>query len=627
MYKSKILWDDDYLRSFVDRLLKIEYANQFWEFGEDDEVLEYKDSHYRTMVEKFLPSLGIWNLNLGDSEEGTSIRQLIFMRDGRCQNINSKTLRTILNKVWIYMGELGDQLRNRMIKTGRSNPLYTESFLENIPELYDKTPYLDKSTSVCRFFQNGWVEITKEGVSSLRPYKDLPDDVIIWNSNVIQRDYVTTETFEVLEKQLLKISSDSINPITGERIDDEQERKRLFRQWKNKMESVPSVTPNTHFRDYVENLSRNDDGEIDSTSLERIKLSIGYLCHRYHVQSKRRCVVYVDKFYPGRSRDVSDGGTGKSLIPKCLGELMNRTEVNGKKMEKGKNDLFPFGNVKMTTELVHIDDVTSKFDFEKFFNHVTGDFEIRKMGRVDVIPSHRSPKMVICSNHPIQGEGNSFSRRQFIVEIGNYYKVMDEEYDGLTPYEIHGYKHLGSDEWSETDWSEFYKFVFECISLYLKQGGLPRGGESRDYKRQKLEVLIGSSDLIDFFVRKFEEYSEHGEEVFVEVLYKEVRSLFPDHTKDVLNGTIWSWFKEVGKMMRMGCNFHLKVKGSLDKQRLTEDRWNRWVVEGMEHHQDKDGKSPQKGDRVQVFKVSSFQKPETLFTKPEFHHQEGEVTK
>ena len=37
---------------------------------------------------------------------------------------------------------------------------------------------------------------------------------------------------------------------------------------------------------------------------------------------------------------------------------MNRTEVNGKKFEKGKHDCFPL-EMSTTTELVHIDDATS----------------------------------------------------------------------------------------------------------------------------------------------------------------------------------------------------------------------------------------------------------------------------
>ena len=92
---TKILWDDAYLRSFVKHLMEPGNPSVFWEFDENDEVIEYKSPHYRIMIEKFLPSLGVWNLNLGDSEEGTALRYLVFLRDNRCQTISGKELRTI----------------------------------------------------------------------------------------------------------------------------------------------------------------------------------------------------------------------------------------------------------------------------------------------------------------------------------------------------------------------------------------------------------------------------------------------------------------------------------------------------------------------------------------------------
>ena len=569
---SKILWDDEYLRSFVSDLLQHQTSNQFWEFDENDEVVEYKDVHYRRMVENFLPALGVWNLNLGDSEEGTAIRYLVFLRDSRCQVIDAKALRTILNKVFMFMGALGDELKSKMIRTGKSNPIYKDDFLENIPELYDKQPFADTAVSAFRFFENGYVGITKDGVSPIRSYKEIPDEFFVWNSNVIPRKYTPVLTKQVLEAQLTNLTSNAIHPDTGDVVTNPNTRVSLFQELQKQIAEVEEQKVDTHFQDYVENLSRGDDGEVDKDTLHRLRLAAGYLCHRHHVLSKQRAVVLVDKFHPGRSRDVSDGGTGKSIFFKCLGALMNRTEVNGKKFDKGRNDLFPFGNVKLTTELVHIEDVTSKFDFEKFFNHITGDFEIRKLGRVDVIPAKSAPKMAIASNHPIQGEGNSFSRRQFIIEVSNYYKQKWEDED-LTPFEIHGHKHLATDEWNEMDWSMFYEYVFGCIASYLRQGGLPKSERSAEYARQQLLATIGSTDLLDLFIEKLEEYSQHGEEVFVDVFYKEVRSECPEETKNVSNQTLWEWFGLVGKAYKMRPNDFAPHYGSLYKERLSNERW------------------------------------------------------
>ena len=621
---SKILWDDEYLRSFVKDVLQHPSSNQFWEFDENDEVVEYKDVHYRRMVENFLPALGVWNLNLGDSEEGTAIRYLVFLRDSRCQVIDAKALRTILNKVFMFMGSLGDELKSKMIRTGKSNPIYKDDFLENIPEMYDKKPFVDTALTAYRFFENGYVEITKNGVSPIRSYGEIPDEFFVWNSNVIPRKYNPVLTKQVLEAQLTNLSSHAIHPHTGDLVTNPNTRVSLFQELQRQIAEFEEQKVDTHFQDFVENLSRGDDGEIDEATLERLRLAAGYLCHRHHVQSKQRAVILVDKFHPGRSRDTSEGGTGKSLFIKCLGGLMNRTEVNGKKFEKGRNDLFPFGNVKVTTELVHIDDVTSKMDFDRFFNHITGDFEIRKMGRVDVIPAKQSPKIAICSNHPVSGDGNSYSRRQFLIEVSNYYRELDENED-KTPFEEHGYKHLATDDWSEMDWSMYYEYAFGCIAEYLKKGGLPKTQKSAEYARQQLLATIGSSDLLDFFIDKLSEYSEHGEEVFVDVFYKEVRSEYPEETNNISNQTLWEWFGLVGKAYKMRPNNFAPNWGKLYKERLSQARWSKWCDEGMEFHVNTAGNVPKQNARVQVFKVCSLKNPGTMFQAPNFNRGD-EVT-
>ena len=46
--------------------------------------------------------------------------------------------------------------------------------------------------------------------------------------------------------------------------------------------------------------------------------------------------VKVECFYDGAPNGSSNGGNGKSLLVKCLGNLMNLTELDGKTFKKGK---------------------------------------------------------------------------------------------------------------------------------------------------------------------------------------------------------------------------------------------------------------------------------------------------
>ena len=278
--------------------------------------------------------------------------------------------------------------------------------------------------------------------------------------------------------------------------------------------------------------------------------------------------------------------------------------------------------------MLHIDDVTPKIDLTSFYNHITGDFEIRKRGVVEVIPAKDKPKMVFCSNYPIGNDDPSTIHRQFLVEVGNYYNVMLDEWC-LTPFDLHGHKHFPTpgheEEWNETDYSHFYQYVFSCISLYLKEGGLPsQKGGSDDHRRHKLLQEIGCEVLLDFFLKRLGDAVESGCEDFCEVLYRDARDASPEGTADVTDQKLWEWFVSAGKFSKMLPN--QKLRGKTEQVRMTPERMDRWIAAGMEETPDKNGNLKGQGDRVKVFKVSSLRKPKTMFSKPDFSHQEPAPT-
>ena len=54
--------------------------------------------------------------------------------------------------------------------------------------------------------------------------------------------------------------------------------------------------------------------------------------------------------------------------------------------------------------------------------------------------------------------------REFIVEVGNFYRIQSEELE-KTPYEIHGFKNFPQshapvgDSWSDEYWIEFFRYT------------------------------------------------------------------------------------------------------------------------------------------------------------------------
>ena len=523
------------------------------------------------------------------------------------------------------MGVLGTDIRTAFYARS-SNPVFNDEALSLIPDLEDKTPFADNHLSAYRFFQNGWVEITLNGVSPLKSYDEIPENFIVWNSSVIPREYKETFTKGTLEEELRLITSSGIHPETKEYL-TKNERASFFKEYQEIIDNFEGDNPPTHFKDFVENLSRDDFGDVDEKSLERIELAIGYLCHRYNNQSKRKYVCFVDKFYDGFSAETANGGNGKSLLVNTLGLVMNLTNLNGKSFTKNGHRAL-LAPVTTATEIVHFDDASKKFDTERLFPLVTGNFHIEKLYKNPFsIPAKSAPKISITSNHPLEGNGNSFRRREFIVEVGNYYRIQSEEY-GRTPYEEHGHKNFpdcheeAGNSWNEEDWNEYFRYVFKCISLYLSKG-LPMGGESDYYLRAKLVKEIGSEEILEYLQEKLESY-EVSKEYFNDALYKELRKEFPDDLKEVSGNKIWNWVKAVGKHIKVYPN--KSCGGKTQQQRLDKERWQEWIDAGLEEHKDRKGDTKKEGDRVQVFKVSRPSSPESMVgAKPNFSKSSPEA--
>lgn len=204
------------------------------------------------------------------------------------------------------------------------------------------------------------------------PYASLPHDCIVWNDTISSRHYLPNEH------------------ILGAH----------------------------HFRSFVTNLSRDTNGDIDQPSFERLQVVIGYLCHRFHHESERKCVVLIDRLDDENMIGGSHGGTGKSLLVRCLSEVVHTINLDGKAFKKSTQDRFALAGVNETHELVNFDDAAENFTFDDIFPHITGDFHIRRLRQNPTsIPGHRAPKIVITTNHPIPGSDTSHRRRQVLVEV------------------------------------------------------------------------------------------------------------------------------------------------------------------------------------------------------------------
>ena len=633
---SKQLWDDAYLDRFA-KSLHDGCPTQFWSYNKDGELEDLKAKQIRKLMQKFFPAIGIHNLHVQLTKNGQSLSktQPVFKRGCLIEEIDGDTIHTITIRILQRMAQpLGDDLVGLFV--GQFEKVFSDNALKGLPVLPNLDPSLDDLLTCSRYFRNGWIQITKDGVSELKDYKDIGDNVIVWNHAVIDRDYIADDKSK--EQKLNDAKKDyqaGIQKKTGDQSQGGSKKSALLANFDQqniveKLERSLNAAPDTHFRDFVKNICSDDyDDEgkpiVNKEALENVELAIGYLCHRFNKDSNRRFIVFVDKFYDGLDGETSNGGTGKSLLVKCLGSVMNLVEISGRTITSKAQNGNMWSRVNRANELVLIDDCSKQFPTELLLTNTTGDFHIKgKYAKDYAIPAKHAPKIVLTSNFPLKGKGNTFDRRQFICEVSNFYLIQAQEFDE-NPNTLHGHKDFCQDGvggWNENDWSEFYKYVFECVSKYLAKGGLPKSNESDYYLRAKLVEMVGNSELFDYLLKRLTEYHQSGEEVFTQKFYADVRSNFPTETMEIKDGTFYAWIKEIGKSFKMYVNRSTHGKQKLErlKTKSSDARWKKWIADGMKGTKDNTGKVITEDDRVYVFKVSSPKRPNgSFYSQPNFN--------
>jgi hypothetical protein len=544
------LWTPQVLTDIALRISTDE-AIRFWDEGEQGNPQELGNDNIIRYLNDFLPAVGIYNLP-EEGIKGIPELAIVFVFENRVEKINSRQFESLVRKV---LDEAGYAKVNQLMHFKKSK-FYGKDVLLSVQRIEGKTLLRDNKSSSFRFFLNGYVEIASDKVTEIMPYSSLPENSYVWNDLISHRKYFP--------------------PALAIRSGD------------------------CHFRDFVANLSRDADGAQSDQAFERLQIVIGYLCHRFHQESQRKCVVLMDRLDDDNQIGKSNGGTGKSLLIRCLSEVLNVISLNGKAFKRSTEDRFALAGVTEAHELVNFDDASERFSFESIFPHITGDFHVRRMRENPIaIPGSRAPKIVITTNHPMEGSDISHRRRQILVEVSSFYRQLLES-EGKTPADVHGAMELCGSEWTEHDWNEFYQFVFECIQVYLKKGLPKQNEQSATYKRAQLIRRCGSAEMLDAVVEILEKVSASGEEWFSEQFYAVIRSSVPQCRQT--DATLLGLLKDVAE--ENGYLFNPHKDGMIDKQRLSGERWNRWVSLGLNQVSKKSGGQYQKDDRVSVFRIS-----------------------
>lgn len=223
-------------------------------------------------------------------------------------------------------------------------------------------------------------------------------------------------------------------------------------------------------------------------------IAAGYVMHDYLDYANMKAVVCMD----GNESEVgrSQGGTGKSLWSMQFDQLIPTEIIDGKKKNiEDDNHLYEL--VDERTQAIVFDDVRVNFPFEWLFSQITRGLEVNPKGerRTKLPPK----KFIINTNHALNGEGNSFRRRQYPIAFSDYYNEHRTVGDEFGHQLFH--------EWEQGQWDLFYNFIATCIQIYLRYGLQHRIPEE-DIERRRMRQTMGEK-FLDWAQLVFDEEIDH----------------------------------------------------------------------------------------------------------------------
>lgn len=300
------------------------------------------------------------------------------------------------------------------------------AFLNEIePEMVDL--FYDKVSTV--FSETGGV------MSMLQPL-----DI----DKVLRDDKHSTWLF--FENYAVKITPDQILPMQYKEVDGYIWKDTIIpRRW------VSST-------DYTGCDAERFTGILGGGKVADLHKILGYLLSRYKDPLNPRAVVFIEDI-DAETEGESQGGSGKGLLFSFVRQFRKVAEFDGKTFDP-KGDRFAYQNVDLDTNLIFIDDVRNKFNFNILFSILTSALPVQKKNaHLFTIPFSDSPKVCITSNYNVGEMDASTARRKYEFAVIKHFGQH------LSPIDEFGRQFF--DEWDALEWSKFDNFMAYCAQQFL----------------------------------------------------------------------------------------------------------------------------------------------------------------
>ncbi len=466
----------------------------------------FNDNGELEMVQKIMPNEQYWDIAEKETRSG-DIQQQIYFNYYNCFNflqnrgfhrINMKSNtwdfvhieKRVIHKVDNYaikdfVTEFTEEIKEIQVLNMiyRGGPQYLG--YEKLSNLKFINPQIEKASkdSQCLFFREKIWEISADQIKEMNysEFKSCVWEDKIIDANVKQLKPLVKVT-QMTDKLKAKLKSEYKGISNGEFFIDisKEGQKCHFLQF---------IINTSDFTFHKKKKYKKTGNSKDSPELEELfqdnrhlvnKLTaMGYLLHDYKNDSELKAVICMD----GKISEVgaSNGRTGKSLFGRAVEQVIPQTYIPAKN-KRITEDNFLYGEVTEKTKNIFLDDVRANIDFEFFFPVISGKLKVNpKGGQPFTLDQNDTPKLLLSTNHAINGEGSSFRDRQAFVAFSDFYS------DNHKPIDDFGVNFFS--EWEQDQWNLFYNLMATCLQLYFQSMREGWAGKNKGIVEPPMESL------------------------------------------------------------------------------------------------------------------------------------------
>ncbi|NCC99479.1 MAG: hypothetical protein EOL95_07245 [Bacteroidia bacterium] len=329
-------------------------------------------------------------------------------------------------------------------------------------------------TSRTLYFQNKSVVVTEEDAKEVNS-----DDIktYAWDINISPHQY------KKLDPAFVFVPSADVMDI-GFEIKHTQSpffcflinASRIY--WREEFEQRLSPVEEVNDRYRTDNkftifgprLTKDEQGEQFLHLLNKMYV-IGYLLHRYKFESKAKAVWIMENKLT--EADESSGGSGKSFLINALKRigLSSVVSLNGRAKDLTGNKHL-LDRVSSGTDILLVDDAERGFDFDFFYNMITGSTTINPKNEKSIEIDYKdSPMTVFTSNFPAPKDDGSTRRRILYTVFSDYYHEKTENNDYKETRCINddfGFD-LFSINYTADQYNADINFMINCLQFYLAE--------------------------------------------------------------------------------------------------------------------------------------------------------------